>query len=116
MHQRSQSVPFRAAFSFAAALALLAGCHRPACSQDSDCDDQNPCTVDSCSQGACQSVADDTLVPAQAAPDDCKRQVCQGGAVTDVSDDAEIPQGAPDDCKREACQGGTVIELSDDSE
>jgi hypothetical protein len=46
-------------------------------------------------------VADNSQVPPQNSPTDCKKEVCQGGAVTSQNDDTEQPT---DECKE--CKNG----------
>jgi hypothetical protein len=61
-----------------------------ACSSSDECDDANPCTLDTCDDGACahsvveQELADDT-------PGDCMRPACDDGAVVRIDASADVP-------------------------
>ena len=81
--------------------AAFAGCTLPRqgtlqqeCTADSQCDDQNPCTIESCSpEGMCDRLqAPDGPLPEQTA-EDCTLQVCALGQQapqfdpSDISDD-----------------------------
>lgn len=81
----------------------------PECSQSGECDDQNPCTVDSCTAGACVNSADDALAPPQAAENDCVRQACSGGQIVDLEADNETPPQAGAACLLEVCQDGEIV-------
>lgn len=66
------------------------------------CDDNNFCTRDTYSPGAgCAYKIDDSLVPPQNSPNDCKQQVCKSGSVDTIHDPSEerVPGGDyPHDC------------------
>ncbi len=81
-----------------------------------DCDDDNPCTYDTChSQYGC--LHDENSVPLENIdPNDCWKQQCIGGVPYDVPDDSETPlQESPSDCYQEVCLNG-VLSLPDDRE
>jgi hypothetical protein len=80
---------------------------------------QNPFDVsDDCFLGTtCQP--DDTEVPGQDSPNDCKRQICQNGLIITVIDDSETPiESSPDphDCLKLICYNGRPYETGDDTE
>lgn len=98
--------PWRVA---AAATVLVAGCHlalglesaevlettsEPVieCTSAPDCDDDNPCTVDACTDGLCTQVAKDGNAPvALQVTGDCKNAVCQAGVLEQLDDDSDPP-------------------------
>jgi cysteine-rich repeat protein len=122
----------------AAALALLAaGCPQPhgtdaggadasedggltgGCLLDKDCTDFNLCTDDRCDTvtGTCSFTVDDTNEVPQAAPADCRREICQGGALVSVNYDLEIPFPASFiDCRAEVCMNGAVAVVNSTTE
>ncbi len=55
-----------------------------------------------CNTQGNQCEPDNGQTPSQNAPDDCKKEVCQGGSKTSEADDSETPA---DDCEK--CQGGS---------
>ncbi len=72
-------------------------------------------TCQKCQGSNC--VADDTQVPAQNSPVDCKKEVCSGGSKVSQANDAEQPsQKSPTDCKKEVCSGGSVTSQPDNTE
>lgn len=79
----------------------------PGCRAAEDCDDENPCTVDTCDEGECDVVAipDGPLVDD---PKDCRDVTCAGGAVVDHPDDGEDPDDANPPCETTICQGGAA--------
>jgi hypothetical protein len=93
-------------------LTSLAGCtsllgldadyrSRP-CAVDAECDDQNPCTTDTCGpDGSCASTFDPANVPAQV-EGDCKRFECRDGIASELAE----PTDRPDDqnsCTTDTC-------------
>jgi hypothetical protein len=86
---------------------------------DAICDDQNPCTVDSCAlpAGVCrhEPVPDGPLD--DESPSDCLDRYCIGGEPAGMADDSEVPeQDEPGDCHRMACVDGEPTGLSDDAD
>jgi hypothetical protein len=70
-----------------------AGDTRP-CTKVADCDDQNPCTTDACTDGSCvwTPAKDGTPAPAdQQTAGDCKTIKCVGGDPMDEPDNADVP-------------------------
>lgn len=54
------------------------------------CDDRNTCTRDRCEDAAgCVHRIDDSLIPPQQSPNDCKQQVCRSGSVVTIHDSSE---------------------------
>ncbi len=81
-----------------------------------DCDDENPCTYDTC-HSAYGCLHDENIAPLENAdPRDCWKQICVKGIPHDVPDDSETPwQLSPTDCYAEVCLNG-VLSLPDDRE
>ncbi len=52
------------------------------CTTDSQCDDGNPCTVDSCNSGSCTSTASPDGTPCADDGDECTQDVCSSGSCT----------------------------------
>jgi hypothetical protein len=82
---------------------------RAPCDTDANCDDGNPCTLDTCGpQGLCEeATAPDGPLPTQTAAD-CKRVECQAGAPVDLPD----PNDTGDDknpCTDDQCVGTTPM-------
>lgn len=75
----------------------------PTCQSDADCDDDNPCTKDTCS-GACAHINDDALVPPQT-KGDCKAEICSSGEIVLVNSDSDVADDG-DPCTTERCEGG----------
>ncbi|MFO0757190.1 MAG: hypothetical protein U0359_11915 [Byssovorax sp.] len=74
------------------------------------CDDQEPCTTDTCDAmtGLCAftPLEDGASTPgATDTPGDCKKSVCQGGTAAVVDDDTDVPN-AQGDCQSGTCKGG----------
>jgi len=70
------------------------------CTGDADCDDHDPCTVDSCVDGACTSslvVCDDA--------DACTVDVCEGGACVYTA----LACNDDDPCTLDACVDGECV-------
>jgi len=82
----------------------------PECDGPEDCDDNNLCTVDSCSGGKCVNDAEpDGLAPDYVDQDnDCVEDRCEGGVLTqDAADDTEVPDDFKT-CTTEVCAGGMI--------
>lgn len=79
-----------------------------ASNQEAACDDENPCTLDSCdlSSGRCARVKlNDTPVPGVTQTvGDCKRVLCVQGLATEAVDDTDLPVNT--ECWEESCSGG----------
>jgi hypothetical protein len=52
-------------------------------------DDGNACTADVCKDGQCDHPPDDSKIPPQNDPGDCKKEICQGGDIVSVEDTTE---------------------------
>ena len=61
-----------------------------------DCPICRDCVRDRC-------VPDNSQTPPQAAPDDCRRQICRNGSVDTVPDYNETPPQTEGNCRREIC-------------
>jgi hypothetical protein len=74
-----------------------------------DCDDQNPCTNDGCSNGQCTHTPNTGAVcwdgDACTAGETCQSGVCKGGTVVKACDD-----GNP--CTKDACSGGVCTKTA----
>lgn len=80
------------------------------CIMNETCDDQNPCTTESCEQGFCQFVVLDG-VPTPDVLDvagDCKKAMCTQGIDTLSPDDLDVPNDGFE-CTTEACMNGAPI-------
>jgi hypothetical protein len=96
------------------ALALLlsaAGCELPpdtmvvtGCQHESECDDENACTVDICEEGSCINQTDDSLQPTQI-PGNCLKEVCRAGFTATEIDDTDKPSQT---CETMTCVDGTA--------
>ncbi len=75
------------------------------CTDDAECDDENPCTIDLCNEGTCRrsnrigDIADDVA-------GDCLKLSCVDGVPTEVPSDIDIPADDGIDCTVELCQDG----------
>lgn len=81
------------------------------CASAADCDDQNPCTADSCGASGCESEAlPDGLAPGyDDLPGDCVQDECVGGTlVAGAPDDTESPDDQ-ESCTTDACAGGVPV-------
>jgi hypothetical protein len=72
-----------------------------------DCDDDNPCTQDSCVDGTCQNVPGTATFPDEA--DDCVDTVCEDGVQTTVPDDTETPPSDGLECTTDTCSAGAAV-------
>jgi hypothetical protein len=83
-----------------------------ACTNDAGCNDNNPCTDDSCdlAAGTCVSAAvPDGEVPGiDDLADDCVNPTCADGVRVDEPDDAEVPDDS-NECTADSCAGGDAI-------
>lgn len=119
--RNQEPMPWRAAITAVAAVVL--GCNQiagidearlidepkgggPPCLSDQNCDDENPCTADSCPNGFCVLAPIDGTVPVELAlAGDCKRVVCQEGVPESELDPADLPiDGAS--CTEDLCDAG----------
>ena len=85
---------------------------------NSRCADASPCTDDVCDVALGCANPENTFVPAAGPAGDCERTVCQGGAVTVVPDNGEVPtvQGPLTDCRTSVCLDGISVLVNDDTE
>jgi hypothetical protein len=80
------------------------------CTHDMECDDQNPCTDDSCDAG--NGTCSHTPLNGVPTPGvnqvagDCKQRTCVDGVDTNGADDSDLPVTATD-CDYELCDNGT---------
>jgi hypothetical protein len=91
--------------------ALFAGCTLPRggtqqqeCSVDSQCDDGNPCTIDTCTaQGMCDwpPVTDNEPLANQT-PGDCTLRICNQGVEVPQYDPSDLPDDG-NDCTDDSC-------------
>jgi hypothetical protein len=90
-------------------------CQAGACSiqcsggDPSSCDDQNPCTVDSCDVGSatCVRTPLDGPEPGKTPiAGDCQQELCVDGVAKTVVDDTDVKTAA--DCQTESCKDGVA--------
>jgi cysteine-rich repeat protein len=75
------------------------------CTSDAGCDDQNPCTSDTCS-GTCSHLPNDVAKP-DAIMGNCHAEICMDGATASSIDDADVPADDGDPCTTSTCTDGT---------
>lgn len=76
------------------------------CSADSECDDGNPCTADSCTaQGSCAN--DPVDAPLGQTEGDCLVNLCRGGVI-DV-EPADDPEDDGEACTEDLCVDGQTV-------
>jgi hypothetical protein len=78
------------------------------CFVDAECDDENPCTVDSCTSGACSTGPAPDGDAEEQTDGDCKRTVCTGGVRSDVADSGD-PADDGEDCTLDSCVNGAAV-------
>ncbi len=80
------------------------------CSSDDQCDDNEPCTIDTCPDGTCRyaKLPDGPAPAEQQTADDCKQVLCQNGVSEQVNDDNDFPDDN-EDCTIDTCQSGSVF-------
>ncbi|MSP24190.1 MAG: hypothetical protein EXR75_03300 [Myxococcales bacterium] len=80
----------------------------PPCLSDANCNDENPCTADTCPDGFCLLVPLEATVPKElAVAGDCTRVVCHADEATAEIDDADLPiDGAT--CTEDLCDAGAA--------
>lgn len=79
------------------------------CSAHVDCDDENPCTIDVCSDGACVNEASGTDPVDD--PDDCVDIACAGDVPAYQPDDTEVAAHPNPPCHTAVCQGGVAVDV-----
>jgi hypothetical protein len=80
------------------------------CDDPAECEDDNPCTQDTCDDGRCDFVALGDG-PLEDVPGDCRERSCSGGELVDVADDTEDPEDANAPCELTVCREGLVSPL-----
>ncbi len=82
------------------------------CEADAECDDQNPCTVDTCdlSRGLCvRDPLNNVEADASAqTAGDCSVVECDNGQPVDVPDPDDLPDDG-NDCTTDTCRGGSPV-------
>jgi hypothetical protein len=73
------------------------------CGQDVDCDDGNPCNIDTCESGKCSITALPDGPATTQVPGDCKHATCEGGEAKQETDESDVDDGNP--CTIDACVG-----------
>lgn len=83
------------------------------CEQESDCDDDNPCTVGFCFTGTCdiQPVASQQQPGAPQVDGDCLSINCKDGESVTEPDDNDPPEDDGADCMVPACSAGAVTQV-----
>jgi hypothetical protein len=77
------------------------------CMLDSECRDDDACSLDVCSDGACEHLPLDGVPTSEQTIGDCRRVVCVAGAATEQA----YPDDLPDDheaCTVDGCNGADV--------
>jgi len=95
--------------------AVFAGCALPRsgtqaqqCTAPSECDDNNPCTVEGCNaDGLCTNEPDDSAELTQI-ENDCTRLECQDGETVEIADDQDFDDDG-ESCTTDACENGVVV-------
>lgn len=72
-----------------------------------DCNDDNPCTQDSCVDGTCQNVPGTATFPDPG--DDCVDTICEEGVQRTVPDDNETPPSDGLECTADTCSAGSPV-------
>lgn len=77
-----------------------------ACGVDSDCTDDNPCTLDTCeaTNGTCVFTATPDGAPLNPVQGDCQQVECAGGKPTAKPDPTDVDDGDP--CTADSCPEG----------
>jgi hypothetical protein len=80
------------------------------CEVDAQCDDSNPCTVDTCKGGVCEHLAqqDGPAPSAAQVAFDCQVLMCVNGLPEPQNDDQDIKADA-EDCTFDSCSGGQTF-------
>lgn len=78
------------------------GAPDPGCASASECDDENPCTDDSCVDTVCQHT--NNTQPCTDDADDCTDDLCQDGACAHVNNTAPC-EDDNDPCTTDVCAG-----------
>ncbi|APR76251.1 5'-nucleotidase [Minicystis rosea] len=114
------SVSFTSAGT-AAGLQVGGDCHKSQCDgagaivnavDDTDVpvDDNNPCTVESCSGGTPQHVIKAGMPVGMQVVGDCHRKQCDAsGAIANVVDDTDVPAKDGNTCTTETCANGVPL-------
>ncbi len=77
-----------------------------ACLSDLQCDDGNPCTIDSCGEGgACVPVPQPNGDALEQESGDCSRTVCENGVTKEVPDSGDVADDG-NACTLDSCEGG----------
>ena len=81
-----------------------------ACSESSECDDGQPCTVDSCDLelGACAYEPNHGALVDDTSPTDCVHLVCNESTPVSAPDDSEVPDDA-NVCTADECASGRQV-------
>jgi hypothetical protein len=81
------------------------------CETDTQCDDGNACTTDTCVQSMCAhgAVADGPLPASAQTPGNCQKLVCMGGEPTSQNDDTNTPVSS-NPCVLEECSMGMALQ------
>jgi hypothetical protein len=85
-----------------------AGGGRPTtCDTDADCNDDDPCTTETCVESKCafEEAPDGDAIASDQTPGDCAKIVCEGGIGVKVDDDGDIDDDH-EPCTLDICQNG----------
>ncbi len=72
-----------------------------------DCDDGNPCTLDTCTTDGCENTAIDSGAAPNQIDGDCQRIVCEAGMASTVAAEDDTP--SREACATWSCSGSTPI-------
>jgi hypothetical protein len=78
------------------------------CTVDSECADDNPCTLDVCDGGECMQVPASDVQAGEQNPNDCRVIVCMGGEPHEEPAPNDLPDDA-NDCTIDTCDGDTAV-------
>ncbi len=83
------------------------GTGQGACMLDSECTDDDPCSLDVCDDHVCDHVPLDGVPTAEQTTGDCQRMMCVAGAPQPVAQNDDRPND-DNDCTADACSDGEV--------
>ncbi len=87
------------------------------CSEKADCPSDNPCATWACTTGECvQTPLMDGMTVDPLESGDCKKRVCQGGALTIVEDATDTPVDVQGDCHKPVCSGDMPASSPDEQD
>ncbi len=83
----------------------------PECETASACDDDNPCTDDSCREGSCVNTPESGMAASSLqTSEDCLSAVCEDGALIQVPDNTDVASDN-NPCTQDVCESGVPSHL-----